>query len=181
MSADGSTLQRLTTAVLDLEVYVSEDGWDQPIRLFALARLGDLVEREPALANAMGLDSGLAPPDELIPVEQEWSAGEEALDDALGQLAWPDQVVGVAITLERLLLPPSAEAELDDNAEMAELIEQAMGHPDRREVRLAVAVLRDGSQMCAIRLREKDSDDEVLTGRDLVPGLTEALAATFTD
>jgi hypothetical protein len=46
---------------------------------------------------------------------------------------------------------------------------------------MTVAVLRDGARESALRLREKDSPTEVLTGADLVPGLAEALAATFAD
>ena len=44
---------------------------------------------------------------------------------------------------------------------------------------MTVAVLRDGARESAVRLREKDSPTEVLTGSGLVPGLAEALAATF--
>lgn len=179
MSADLPPMHLLTSAVLELESFVNEDGWDQAPRLFAMARAADLIEHEPALADAMDLNPNLADTDELIPVEQEWSPNEGPIDEALAQIGWPPQVVGVAITIERLLLPPSAEADLDEEAELADLIEQAMGHPDKREVRLAVAVMRDGREMCAIRLREKDSDDDVLTGRDLVPNLAAALAETL--
>ncbi|MGH3325608.1 MAG: PPA1309 family protein, partial [Streptomyces sp.] len=38
---------------------------------------------------------------------------------------------------------------------------------------------RDGTRESALRLREKDASAEVLTGAGLVPGLAEALAATF--
>jgi hypothetical protein len=44
---------------------------------------------------------------------------------------------------------------------------------------MTVAVLRDGTRDSALRLREKDSPTEVLTGADLVPGLAQALSATF--
>ena len=44
---------------------------------------------------------------------------------------------------------------------------------------MTVAVLRDGTRESALRLREKDSPNEVLTGSELVPGLAEALSATF--
>lgn len=179
MNAEELPLHPLTTAVLELESHVHADGWDQPVRLFALAHLAELIEREPALAAAMELDATNADPNELIPVEQEWSAGDEQIDEALAQIGWPDQVVGTAIVVERILLPPSAEAELEGEREMTELVEAAVGHPDRREVRLAAAVLRDGRRMCAIRLRDKDSDDDVLTGVDLLPGLTDALATTL--
>ena len=179
MDAEEPLMHPLTTAVLELETHVHADGWDQPVRLFALAYMSELIEREPDLAAAMELDATNASGNELIPVEQEWSAGTEQIDEALAQIAWPPQVVGTAIVVERILLPPSAEAELEGEKEMAELIEAAVGHPDRREVRLAAAVLRDGRRMCAIRLRDKDNDDDVLTGIDLLPGLTDALALTL--
>jgi hypothetical protein len=51
--------------------------------------------------------------------------------------------------------------------------------PERQEVRMTVAVLRDGTRESALRLREKDSATDVLTGPELVPGLAQALAATF--
>lgn len=176
---DSKALHLLTSAVIELEAHVNEDGWDQPARLFAMARLGDLLATEPALADAMGLTEAQASPDELIPVEQEWSVGDDPIDEALAQITWPPQVIGVAIAIERLLLPPSAERDLADAAEEAEVLRRALDHPDRREVRLAAAVMRDGRQMCAIRLRDKDADDDVLSGPDLIPNLTSALATTL--
>ena len=51
---------------------------------------------------------------------------------------------------------------------------------------MVVAVLRpqpdaegDPARMCAVRLREHDSAENVLFGEDLVPGLAEALLTTF--
>lgn len=61
----------------------------------------------------------------------------------------------------------------------AQLAEWVAHHPDRQEVRITAAVLRDGKREIALRLREKDLAREVLTGPDLVPGLTKALLATF--
>ena len=43
-------------------------------------------------------------------------------------------------------------------------------HPSRREVRLAVAILRDGTNGCAVRARDHDRDVDVAVGPDLVPG-----------
>jgi electron transfer flavoprotein alpha/beta subunit len=77
------------------------------------------------------------------------------------------------------MLPPSAEAQVPQGLNEKQLAKWVAGHPDRQEVRMTVAVLRDGAREAAIRLREKDSPTEVLTGPDLVPGLAEALAATF--
>lgn len=77
------------------------------------------------------------------------------------------------------MLPPSAESSVPDGLDEAALTKWVAGHPKRQEVRMTVAVLRDGARESAVRLREKDSPTEVLTGSDLVPGLAEALAATF--
>lgn len=67
----------------------------------------------------------------------------------------------------------------------------AREHPDAQDMRIVVAVMKDGQQMSVLRLRGSQdgpaggsdgagtSDDQVLTGSDLVPGLSEALLATF--
>jgi hypothetical protein len=118
-------------------------------------------------------------------VEQDELPTGVPLDEFLATIAWPDAVAGCAMTVERLMLPPSAEASVPENLqeEGAEerLARWVAEHPERQEVRMTVAVLRDGARESALRLREKDSPTEVLTGPDLVPGLTEALAATFGD
>jgi len=46
-------------------------------------------------------------------------------------------------------------------------------------MRMAVGVLRSGESWCAVRTRANDDDDAVAGGRDLVPGLVEAVTATF--
>lgn len=83
------------------------------------------------------------------------------------------------MTVERLMLPPSAEASVPDGMDEAQLTAWVAQHPDRQEVRMTVAVLRDGTRESALRLRAKDSPNEVLTGSELVPGLAEALSVTF--
>ena len=60
----------------------------------------------------------------------------------------------------------------------ADVVDWASDHPERREARLAVAVLRDGSRACTVRLRGPD-EDELLVGPDLAPALADALAATL--
>jgi hypothetical protein len=51
--------------------------------------------------------------------------------------------------------------------------------PEREDVRVAAAVLRDGSAMCALRQREHDSDELVAVAPELVPSLVSALRSTF--
>ncbi|MGC0329634.1 hypothetical protein RKD23_002624 [Streptomyces sp. SAI-170] len=171
----------LTRAVLEIDEYASGLGWDQPARLFALVDTARLRTQEPALAAQLGLGDEPETPTGLTPIEQDEIPTDKALDEFLGTIAWPDAVVGCAITVERLMLPPSAEAQVPDGLGEAQLAKWVARHPERQEVRMTVAVLRDGARESALRLREKDSPTEVLTGPDLVPGLAEALAATFED
>ncbi|GAA2465671.1 PPA1309 family protein [Streptomyces macrosporus] len=187
---DGAPLAAspLTRAVLEIDEYVAGLGWDQPARLFALVDTDRLRAEEPALAERLGLDGegDDAPvPASLTPVEQDELPPGVPLDEFLGTIAWPDAVAGCAMTVERLMLPPSAEASvpesLQEEGAEEKLAQWVAEHPDRQEVRMTVAVLRDGARESALRLREKDSPTEVLTGPDLVPGLTDALAATFAD
>ncbi|WP_037851992.1 PPA1309 family protein [Streptomyces sp. NRRL S-340] len=170
----------LTRAVLEIDEYASGLGWDQPARLFALVDTARLRTEEPALAAQLGLQdepetSG------LTPIEQDEVPADRPLDEFLATIAWPDAVAGCALTVERLMLPPSAEAQVPQGLDETKLTQWVAGHPERQEVRMTVAVLRDGSRDSALRLREKDSATEVLTGSGLVPGLAEALAATFED
>ncbi|ATZ24574.1 PPA1309 family protein [Streptomyces lavendulae] len=171
----------LTRAVLEIDEYASTLGWDKPARLFALVDTARLRRSEPGLANQLGLDRDDAGKSQLTPIEQDQVPAGMPLDKFLGTIAWPDAIVGCALTVERLMLPPSAEASVPEGLSDKQLAKWVAGHPDRQEVRLTVGVLRDGSRESAVRLREKDSSSEVLTGASLVPGLAEALAATFLD
>lgn len=176
----------LTRVVLDIDEYVSGLGWDQPAMLFALVDTERLREEAPGLAERLGLDEereGAGGGPALTPVEQDEVPPGVPLDEFLATIAWPESVTGCAMTLERLMLPLSVEEampeELREGGDEAALGRWVAGHPERREVRLTVAVLRDGQRETAVRLREKDTETEVLTGPGLVPGLAEALSATF--
>ncbi|NGO67387.1 PPA1309 family protein [Streptomyces boncukensis] len=181
---DGTPLASspLTRAVLEIDEYASSLGWDQPARLFALVDTARLRAQEPGLAGQLGLDGeGEAgtPQGSLTPVEQDELPSGTELDEFLATIGWPDAVAGCAMTVERLMLPPSAESTVPEHLDEKRLAEWVAQHPERQEVRMTVAVLRDGARESAVRLREKDAPTEVLTGADLVPGLSEALAATF--
>ncbi len=171
----------LTQAVIEIERHVAANGWDQPPRLYALVETADLLRAEPGLATTLGLadpDAPSALPGALTPVEQEDFPAQAPLDQTLAHIAWPPTVHGCALVVERLMLPPSAEADLPDDGDLARA---AAEHPDRKEVRITVGVLRDGSRASAVRLREHDEDTSVLSGPDLAPLLANALAATLTD
>ncbi|MFD8003572.1 PPA1309 family protein [Streptomyces mirabilis] len=170
----------LTRAVLEIDEYASGLGWDQPARLFALVDTARLRAQEPGLAAQLGLQDEPETAG-LTPIEQDEIPADKPLDEFLGTIAWPDAVVGCALTVERLMLPPSAEASVPKGLSDKKLAKWVAEHPDRQEVRMTVGVLRDGTRDSALRLREKDAPTEVLTGAALVPGLAEALSATFAD
>jgi hypothetical protein len=166
---------RLLELVREVERYVAQDGWDQNPRLFALARTADLVALEPELAETLGTEHAS---DDLTPIEQELVDRDQPLDELLATTQWPDDVVGAALALERLVLPPAAEEALPDD-DLDALEQAAATHPQRQDVRMVVVVTRDGGRMCALRLRSHDTDDQVLAGEELVPRLADALRATF--
>ena len=169
-----TVLDRLT---LDIERHAASSGWDQPARLFALVETADLVRREPQLAAQLGAASD--EPGGLTPVEQDELPEHATVEELLGGIAWPVEVLGTALTVERLMVPPETERDMpqDEGAALQWLAE----HPERQEVRIVVAVLRDGSRSAALRMRAHDDEMSVLSGPDLVPGLAEALAATLSD
>lgn len=161
----------LRQAALEVEAHVASDGWDQSPRLFALVRTAELLAREPALAEQMGDDAGV-----FTLIEQDNIPTDRSLEDLLTEIAWPDEVEGCAAVIERIMLPPEAEADLpDDPDDLADTVAQ---HPSRRDVRLVAAVVRDGSTHSAVRAREPDHA-ELLEGPDLVPGLIEHLLHTL--
>ncbi|KAK1181968.1 PPA1309 family protein [Streptomyces sp. NBS 14/10] len=173
----------LTRAVLEIDEYAAGLGWDRPARLFALVDTARLRTQEPGLAAQLGLDEEAesAPAATLTPIEQDELPANTPLDEFLATIAWPDAVVGCALTVERLMLPPSAEGSMPEGLNEKQLAAWVAKHPERQEVRMTVAVLRDGGREAAVRLREKDTPTEVLTGAGLVPGLAEALSATFAE
>lgn len=192
LSSDGPPVAAspLTRSVLEIDTYASGLGWDQPARLFALVDTAQLRAQEPGLAGQLGLDdtadsspddSGIPTEASLTSVEQEELPAGVPLDEFLATIAWPEAVAGCALTVERLMLPTAAEENIPEELDADELTKWVAEHPERQEVRITVAVLRDGLTESALRLREKDSATEVLTGSSLVPGLAEALSATFAD
>ena len=169
-------LDPLSAVVGEVEGHVAEAGWDQPPQLFALVETEQLLRAEPQLARTMGLVGGQ--PGALTPVAQEPLA-DGPLDEQLARVVFGPEVLGVVLAQEVVVLPPSAEQELADVDDPAAV---AAEHPERREVRMVVGVVRDGGQAAVLRLRgQGDDQDERVTGPDLAPGLAAALLATLED
>jgi hypothetical protein len=164
----------LHAVVGEVEGHVAEAGWDQPRQLFALVETEALLKAEPQLARTLGIVAAVA--GGLTPVQQDPLA-EGPLDEALAGVVFDEEVLGVVLVHEVLVLPPAAEG---DVAEADDPAAAAAEHPERREVRMVVGVLRGGAQAAVLRLRgQNDGEDERLTGPDLAPALAEALLATL--
>lgn len=178
LTADLDADPALASAVLEIESHIAAEGWDQPARLYALVDTASLVEREPALAAAMGLDASSAD-GSLTPIEQDQLPVDLPFETALESVLWPPEVTGCAAVVERLVLPPDADPLIPADPASAERF--AREHPDRQDVRIVAGVTRAGATYCALRLRAHDDDQSVVGGSDLVPGLLELLGATRED
>lgn len=165
----------LTLAALDTERHVARDGWDQPVRLFALVPTADLLAAEPQLAASLATHDAVA--GALSAVEQDDLPDADGLEALLGGIAWPAEVVGCALAVERIVVPPAAERDLPNDPAAA--LRAVAEHPDRADVRLVVAVTRDGAARCLLRQKAHDSDDRVALGEDIAPGLVHALRQTL--
>ena len=170
-------------AVRELEAHVASGGWDGPVRVFALVNTARALGQDPSLATTLGpnvVAAATDDPEHLTAVEQEQLPDADSLEGLLGRLAWPPSVDGAAVVVERLVVPPEAEAQAPKEPDAALAFLQE--HPDRRELRMAAAALRDGTGACAVRARDHDEDDRVAVGgTELVPGLVAAVAATLED
>ena len=151
-----TALERTTR---DLDVHVGAGGWNQPTRLFAIAKTAHLLEREPTLAPQL---SGTAEETPWTTIEQDGLPTHSDLDDLLGGLGWPESVDGAAVSAERIMVSP-------------EDADQQTQH----ELRVTMAVLRDGSRCTVLRLREHDSPETVIVGEDLISGLGDLLLHTL--
>ncbi len=174
-------LSPLDAVIGEIETHVDEAGWDQPPQLFALVPTEQLLHAEPSLARTMGLLAG--DPSSLTPVAQE-PLEPGRLDEQLAGLVFGADVLGVVLAHEVVVLPPEAEAGLASVTDEQQAARLAVEHPQRREVRMVVGVLRGGQQAAVLRLRSttgESSSDERLTGPDLAPALAAALLATLED
>ncbi len=176
--ADLETDPALAAAVLEVESFLADHGWDQPARLYALVDTAQLVAQEPGLAQQMGLDSA-AEQGSLTAIEQDELRPDQLLEQVLESVLWPDSVTGCLAVVERFVLPPGSDVDLPEDAEAARGF--AREHPDRQEVRIVAGVTRTGSTYCALRLRAHDDAASVVGGVDLVPGLLALLGQTFDD
>lgn len=167
----------LRQVTLEIESDVAQAGWDQPPRLYALVPTGDLIAHEPALAAQLGIE-GDAADGSFTSVEQEPIPVGHSFEDTLAEMMWPEQVVGCAAVIERIMLPPAAEEAMPVAPDDIE--RYVAKHPERQEVRIVASAIRDGQSHSTVRARSPQ-DAELLEGPDLVPALIELLKQTLAD
>lgn len=163
--------EQLTALVKEVETHVSSAGWDQPSRLYSLVWTEELLRQEPQLAGQLGS----APPGSITPIEQ--PPLQQELTEVLPHIVWEDGVLGCALVHEVVILPGDIGEHPPDDVDPNEW---ASAHPERRDARVVVAVMRDGQRASCIRVRGRpDEEDEFVVDDDLVPGLVQALAETL--
>ncbi|NMO01896.1 hypothetical protein HH308_11815 [Gordonia sp. TBRC 11910] len=187
----------LGSALRDVVEFVDAAGWDQPPTLFALVPTSVLAQTQPDLVDEFDT-SELSPiAQEPLPTSEVGPGADRAvqaaeLEHILATTSWPDAVAGCALVQEIIVLPPEAEADLDDafepllsdpDAADAAARSTALSHPESRAARLIAGALRDGRTLSLLQLRpDEGADDgqiELLSHPDLAPNLVEALAATL--
>jgi hypothetical protein len=166
----------LSAAVREVEAHAAAAGWDRPAALYALVPTDQLLAKEPQLAVSIGVDTATAV-GSLTPVTQEPLPSGQSFERSLEQVGWPAEVVGAAVVLERVVLPPAAERRVPTDPRQA--VRYAATHPDRQDVRMAAGVLRDGRTHCVLRIRSHDG--AIVEGPDLMPDLVRILAGTMQD
>lgn len=165
----------LSGVVAEIDEELARHSWGQPVRLFALVASDELIENEPALAAELELVPGT-----ITSVEQDGFDPEVSVEQLLPQIAWPDEVLGAAVAVERLILPPATEASLTRNTDESGLGAAVAGHDERIDVRVITAVTRQGEELTLLRLGSPY--DQSITGSPaerLAPDLTDLLHATF--
>lgn len=158
----------LALAVAEIEEFAARFGWDGPVLVFSLVRTHEAAAADPSFAAQLTpAELQAAPADHLTPVQQEDLPAADSIEELLARLAWPEAVAGAAVVVERVIQAHDGEVALASGS-----------HPER-EVRLAVGVLRDGTDWTVLRMRAHDRAADRAQGPGLVPGLAEALTATF--
>ena len=153
-------------------LHAARAGWDRPAQLFALVETAELLQREPQLAELLGVEAAATGP-------HPGRAGDRLREPRRAAVQDPVAPGGRGLCGRR---------RGDDGAARNETTYPPIRRPLRstpppiRTVRrpaLWPGALRTGESFCAIRQRAHDEDDMVLAGHDLVPVLLELLHTTL--
>ncbi len=162
-------LDALTAAVVEVARHAAGRGWDEPPRLYALARKVSVSSAAPELvAELAGVEA-----DGLVPIEQD-PLPEGDPDEVLACVHWPAEVEGCALVTEFIMLPDRDAGQVPEDQALAE--RWAARRPGQRGARLTAGVLRDGQYACCLQYRD---DDELVIRSDLADDVVAALLNTF--
>lgn len=173
---DAQSVVALRRSVNEIAAELARVGWGQPTRLFSLVSSDLLLADEPEMAAEIGAEPGT-----FTAIEQEDFDREVPVERMLAGITWPAAVVGAAIALEQLVLPPSAERDLPGDADDAAVAAAAAADDRATALRIVAAVTRDGHTDTVFVV---DGHPEPIRGRSnerLAPSLTAALSSTFRD
>lgn len=168
----------LRSVLMEIENGAASVGWDRPPSIYALVPTKELMGTPEIPGDVLAdLERAWDGADtHLSAILQESVVGED-VEELLPKLAWPESVWGAAVTVERIIVPPAVEEEAPEDPD--EALAFISNHPARTDVRLSVAVTREGDSWCAIRARNFDDAGHVATGETLVPSMVEALKIGF--
>lgn len=168
----------LRSVLMEIENGAASVGWDRPPSIYALVPTKELMGTPEIPGDVLAdLERAWDGTDtHLSAILQESVVGED-VEELLPKLAWPESVWGAAVTVERIIVPPAVEEEAPEDPD--EALAFISNHPARTDVRLSVAVTREGDSWCAIRARNFDDAGHVATGETLVPSMVEALKIGF--
>lgn len=171
----------LTKTINDIEAELATLGWDQAPALFALVSHEWLADNLPDKDHANPEEKDLlsaveSDPTGVTAVLQETDPQAD-IDSLLRSIVFPDSVTGVALSMERIILPDEALDALPTDPD--ERDKALADHPQRDDIRVVAGVNRDGDSWCTIRTRSHDNADDVLRGDRLVPDVVDALTLTL--
>ena len=175
MEPPNPVLTPLQAVVGEVEGHVAEAGWDQPPQLFALVPTEALLAAEPQLARTMGLVAG--DPSSLTPVAQE-PLGDGPLDERLATLVFGDEVLGVVLAHEVVVLPPCRRGGAGRGRATRRPWPRSTPSGARCGWSSASCATAARPACCGCAARRREQDERV-TGQDLAPGLVAALQATL--
>ncbi|MCU1641560.1 MAG: hypothetical protein JWN03_1835 [Nocardia sp.] len=184
----------LYRCIREVAEYADGEGWDRPPQMFALVPTVDLVAAEPSLLDQVDSEDALTPIAQEPFPEDINGDHPRALDEFLATTSWPQAVEGCVLVQQIVVLPPDAEQTLDDA--IAPLLadpdaadsagrQAAVTHPERRDARLFVGVLRDGTSLSLLQVRPAEHEEdpfgdlELRTAPNLAPNLVDAVRQTL--
>lgn len=165
---------------MNLEKEIAGAGWEQSPTLYALVWTRSVLPQlrlNLSTDQFQALEENLAQnPTHLTPVLQD-QLPPRSVSETLGQIIFGEDVQGVALALERFMIPPQVLQGAPSDPVARE--EYLLKHPSRQDVRLVIGVDRHQNSWCTTRSRDNDQDELVGQGPDLVPELITALGLTL--